>query len=294
MRTTTSPRRCAGATVTTPTRNVPGDCAPRMWAVVHQGRADDMVMVGRQTIERWPFDGSSLAGAAVATLATAEYVSGEPHRAIARAESTLSALAAASLAAVTLRRVLGQARHAVGDVPGALAASATAPTWPGSSTCRRWPSSSTSPTPRRRPTTGGSRRRCQRSARERRRVGPPRVGRHRGVGPLLPGLGPLACRSRVGAGGDRGHACRCRGESTIRSASRFETSDQAPLPSSSSATSTRRTPPSPSSSTTCSNAAPSPTLASSSTWRQSSPTGSVTPPGHSWRRRQRRCRRRPS
>ena len=93
-----------------------------LWAVVHQGRADDVVMVGRQTIERWPFDGSSVAGAAVATVATAEYVSGEPHRAIALAESMLSAFAAPSLAAVTLRRVLGQARRAVGDVPGALAA----------------------------------------------------------------------------------------------------------------------------------------------------------------------------
>ena len=93
-----------------------------MWAVVHQGRADDVVIVGRQTIERWPFDGSSLAGAAVATLATAEYVSGEPHRAIALAESTSSSLAAPSLAAVTLRRALGQARRAVGDVAGALAA----------------------------------------------------------------------------------------------------------------------------------------------------------------------------
>ena len=93
-----------------------------LWAVVHQGRADDVVIVGRQTLERWPFDGSSLAAAAVATVATAEYVSGEPQRAIARAESTLSALAAPSLASVTLRRVLGQARRAVGDVPGALAA----------------------------------------------------------------------------------------------------------------------------------------------------------------------------
>ena len=93
-----------------------------MWAVVHQGRADDVVIVGRQTMERWPFDGSSLAGAAVATLATAEYVSGEPDRAIALAESTSSSLAAPSLAAVTLRRALGQARRAVGDVAGALAA----------------------------------------------------------------------------------------------------------------------------------------------------------------------------
>lgn len=93
-----------------------------MWGVVHQGRADDVVIVGRQTIERWPFDGSSIAGAAVATVATAEYVSGRPDLAIALAESTSSSLAAPSLAAVTLRRVVGQARRAVGDVQGALAA----------------------------------------------------------------------------------------------------------------------------------------------------------------------------
>ena len=93
-----------------------------MWAVVHQGRADDVVIVGRQTMERWPFDGRSVAAAAVATVATAEYVSGQPDRAIALAESTLSSLAAPSLAVVMLRRVLGQARRAVGDVPGALAA----------------------------------------------------------------------------------------------------------------------------------------------------------------------------
>ena len=93
-----------------------------LWAVVHQGHADDVVIVGRQTLERWPFDGSGLAAAAVATVATGEYVSGEPHRALVRAESTLPALAGSSLASVTLRRVLGQARRAVGDVPGALAA----------------------------------------------------------------------------------------------------------------------------------------------------------------------------
>ena len=93
-----------------------------MWAVVHQGRVDDVVIVGRQTIDRWPFDGSSVAGAAVSTVATAEYVSGEPERAIALAEATLSGLASPSLAAVRLQRVLGQARRAVGDVQGALAA----------------------------------------------------------------------------------------------------------------------------------------------------------------------------
>src|SRR5688572_24415197 len=64
-----------------------------MWSVVHQGRADDVVIVGRQTMQRWPFDGSSVAGAAVATVATAEYVTGDPERAIALAESTSSSLA---------------------------------------------------------------------------------------------------------------------------------------------------------------------------------------------------------
>lgn len=93
-----------------------------MWSVVHQGRADDVVIVGRQTLDRWPFDGSELGGAAVATLATAEYVTGDPDRAIALAESTLSTLDRPALAAVTLRRVLGQSRRAIGDGPGALEA----------------------------------------------------------------------------------------------------------------------------------------------------------------------------
>ena len=123
-------------------------------------------MVGRQTIERWPFDGSSVAGAAVATVATAEYVSGEPERAIALAESTLSALASPSLAAVTLRRVLGQARRAVGDVHGrARRVHRRRRDGQSSWTCRRWRSSSTSHTPRCRPTTDTSRRRCRRCAR---------------------------------------------------------------------------------------------------------------------------------
>ena len=167
-----------------------------MWAVVHQGRADDVVIVGRQTIERWPFDGSSLAGAAVATLATAEYVSGEPDRAIALAESTSSSLAAPSLAAVTLRRVLGQARRAVGDVPGALAAFRD-----GADIARQLDMPAMAieldvAHAQASADDGRVEEALPSAPRQRRRVGPHRVGRQRGVGPLVPGLGPSAGRSR--------------------------------------------------------------------------------------------------
>jgi predicted ATPase len=91
-----------------------------MWPVVHQGRADDVVVVGRQTLERWPADHSGLAGSAVATLSTAEYVAGRPADAIHLARDALGRLTSTSIATVLLQRVLGQASRAVGDVPGAL------------------------------------------------------------------------------------------------------------------------------------------------------------------------------
>ena len=58
----------------------------------------------------------------MAALATAEYVTGHPERALELVASTLAALRSPGLASVTLRRVEGQARRAVGDTEGALAA----------------------------------------------------------------------------------------------------------------------------------------------------------------------------
>ena len=121
-------------------------------------------MVGRQTIERWPFDGSSVAGAAVAAVATAEYVSGEAERRDCPREATLSGLDSPSLAAVTLHAPRPGPSRAVGDVPARSRRSPTVPRWPELD-MPRWPSSSTSHTHRCRPTTDTSRRRCRRCAR---------------------------------------------------------------------------------------------------------------------------------
>jgi predicted ATPase len=49
-----------------------------MWAIVHQGHADDIVALCRKTLQRWPLDDSSAAKRTVASLATAEYVTGHP------------------------------------------------------------------------------------------------------------------------------------------------------------------------------------------------------------------------
>lgn len=97
-----------------------------LWTVVHQGRADDVVVLARQTIERWQGTGHPRHGAALATLATAEYLIGEPARALEIAEPALRDLPAAGTGPVKLRRLVGQARSALGDLDGATSAFAEA------------------------------------------------------------------------------------------------------------------------------------------------------------------------
>ena len=58
----------------------------------------------------------------MAALATAEYVTGHPERALELVTPALAALRAPGLASVTLRRVEGQARRAVGDTEHSLTA----------------------------------------------------------------------------------------------------------------------------------------------------------------------------
>lgn len=91
-----------------------------LWGIAHQGHADDIVELARETLTRWPDRSSRHAARALAVLATAEYVTGHPARAVTIAEAALAALAVPDVASVTLRRVLGQARRALGDLPGAL------------------------------------------------------------------------------------------------------------------------------------------------------------------------------
>ncbi len=93
-----------------------------LWGIVHQGRADDIADLARRTLARWPDQGSPASAQCVAALATAEYVTGHPERALELVASTLAALRSPGLASVTLRRVEGQARRAVGDTEGSLTA----------------------------------------------------------------------------------------------------------------------------------------------------------------------------
>ena len=93
-----------------------------LWGIVHQGRADDAAELARRTLARWPDRSSPAAAQCVAALATAEYVTGHPQRALDLVTPLLADPGALGLASMTLRRVEGQARRALGDTEGAVAA----------------------------------------------------------------------------------------------------------------------------------------------------------------------------
>ena len=86
------------------------------------GRADDIADLIRRTLARWPDHGTPAGAQCMAALATAEYVTGQPERALDLVASSLAGLRSPSPASVTLRLVEGEARRAAGDPAGALAA----------------------------------------------------------------------------------------------------------------------------------------------------------------------------
>lgn len=93
-----------------------------LFAVVQQGRAHDIVTLSRQVFERWPdavADHVPKAIAAVSTLATAENLTGDPHRAISLTTAALGDHRS-GWPSVHLRRALGQSLLATGD-PGPAA-----------------------------------------------------------------------------------------------------------------------------------------------------------------------------
>jgi predicted ATPase len=95
-----------------------------LFAIVQQGRAHDIVTLARQVFERWPnavSDGAPRAIAAVGTLATAENLAGNPHRAISLTTATLASRQS-GWATVNLRRALGQSLLAIGDPDAAASA----------------------------------------------------------------------------------------------------------------------------------------------------------------------------
>lgn len=96
-------------------------CAP-LWAVVHQGRADEVVELVRAVRDRFPEDASRGSAQAAAVLATAEYVTGDPATALRLAEAALAVHPQGDVPGFLLRRILGQARNALGDLDGAIEA----------------------------------------------------------------------------------------------------------------------------------------------------------------------------
>jgi predicted ATPase len=93
-----------------------------LWGIAHQGRADDIADLARRTLDRWPDRESPAAAQCVAVLATAEYVTGNPQRALDLVQPVIAGLRSPGLPSVTLRRVEGQANRALGNTAASLAA----------------------------------------------------------------------------------------------------------------------------------------------------------------------------
>jgi hypothetical protein len=86
-----------------------------LWAIVHQGRADDINDLMLRVIARFPESDSPGGAQARAVLATSSYVTGSPETAVEIASAALADHPGPDLTSITLRRVLGQARSALGD-----------------------------------------------------------------------------------------------------------------------------------------------------------------------------------
>ncbi|HTH05091.1 MAG TPA: hypothetical protein VL916_04440, partial [Ilumatobacteraceae bacterium] len=95
-------------------------CLPLI-GTVDQGRAEEITEMMRRLLARFPQQG--LGGAqARAVLATGEYVTGAYQRGVDLATSTLEQHPGPDASTVGLYRVLGRARHALGDHEGSIAA----------------------------------------------------------------------------------------------------------------------------------------------------------------------------
>ena len=60
-----------------------------LWGVVHQGHTDEIAALCEETIARWPDPTAPFAADAIATTATAMFLSGDPADALALAERSL-------------------------------------------------------------------------------------------------------------------------------------------------------------------------------------------------------------
>ncbi|HEX6424214.1 MAG TPA: hypothetical protein VFZ79_12085 [Acidimicrobiales bacterium] len=91
-----------------------------LWGVVHEMHTGEIRTLAEQVLERWPDTDHPMRADAVATAATARYMTGDNDRAIAMAEAALDDAAASPFAPATLRRAIAQARRADGDTAGGI------------------------------------------------------------------------------------------------------------------------------------------------------------------------------
>jgi predicted ATPase len=91
-----------------------------LWGVVHEMHTGEIRTLAEQVLERWPDTDHPMRADAVATAATARYMTGDNDRAIAMAEAALDDAAASPFAPATLRRAIAQARRAAGDTAGGI------------------------------------------------------------------------------------------------------------------------------------------------------------------------------
>ena len=91
-----------------------------LWGVVHELHTREIGTLAEQVLERWPSTDHPMRADAVATAATARYMTGDNGAAIAMAEAALADAHRSPFAPVTLRRAIAQARRAGGDVSGGI------------------------------------------------------------------------------------------------------------------------------------------------------------------------------
>ncbi len=91
-----------------------------LWGVVHEMHTREIRTLAEQVLERWPDTDHPMRADAVATAATARYMTGDNERAIAMAEAALGDADASPFAPATLRRAIAQARRAGGDTAGGI------------------------------------------------------------------------------------------------------------------------------------------------------------------------------
>lgn len=91
-----------------------------LWGVVHELHTREIRTLAEQVLELWPDTDHPMRADAVATAATARYMTGDNDRAIAMAEAALAEAAASPFAPASLRRAIAQARRAGGDAAGGV------------------------------------------------------------------------------------------------------------------------------------------------------------------------------